>query len=354
MTAIDFIPRRILVLRPRGLGDVVLASAVIDALRRAYPNVALDFISAEPARALLEADARIERVFLLSPKRGRSGRVQSGMMAECIAWMRRLPADVAIDLFSNPRTALLTAFSGAGVRVGLAKRARQFAYNVRVPRFRGRPEDDHRWACDVMLDSLRFAGVRWEGEASLSVALEEEDRVFARHAPAAVGLAEDAPFAAILPGGSWRSKRWAAESFAHVARRLAAETGSPAVVMWGPPEADDARAIAERSGARLAPPSRIREMAALLGRARILVSTDCLGRHLAIAQGVPTVGVFGPTDPRHWTPRQGMHIALRAPASSGFDMHALDPDPVAEAAVSLWFAQERKTGEVLDAPGRGI
>jgi ADP-heptose:LPS heptosyltransferase len=353
MTAIDFTPRRILILRPRGLGDIVLTSAVIDALRRAYRDVALDFISEEPARALLEADARIERVFLLSPKRGRCGRVQSGTMAECIAWMRRLPADVAFDLFSNPRTALLTAFSGAGVRVGLAKRARQFAYNVRVPRFRGRAEDDHRWSCDVMLDILRYAGVRWEGDASLSVALDEEDRAFAQRAPEELGLAEDAPFAAILPGGSWRSKRWGADSFAQVARKLAAETGAPPVVVWGPPEADDARAIAERSGARLAPSSRIREMAALLGRARILVSTDCLGRHLAIAQGVPTVGVFGPTDPRHWTPRHGMHIALRAPASAGYDMHALDPDPVADAAVSLWYAQERKAGEVLDAPRGG-
>ena len=352
MMTIDFVPRRILILRPRGLGDIVLASAVIDALRRAYPQAALDFVSAEPARALLEADARIERVFLLSTSRGRAGRVQSGMMAECIAWMRRLPADVAIDLFSNPRTALLTAFSGAGVRVGLAKRARQFAYNVRVPRFHGRPEEDHRWARDVMLDILRFAGVRWEGEAQLSVAIEEEDRMFARCALATMGYAEGAPFAAILPGGSWRSKRWPVESFAEVARRLNSETGSPAIVLWGPPESDDARAIAARSGARLAPPSKIREMAALLGQARLLVSTDCLGRHLAIAQGVATVGVFGPTDPRHWTPRQGMHIALRAASTSGHELPTLAAEPVAEAALTLWASWERRSGEVLDAPRR--
>lgn len=347
---IDFVPQRVLVLRPRGLGDVVLASAVVDALRRAYPRAAIDFISAEPSRALLEADARVERVFLLSPARARAGRVQSGTMAECIAWMRRLPADIAVDLFSNPRTALLTAFSGAGVRVGLAKRARQFAYNVRVPRFRGRPEDDHRWSRDVMLDILRFAGVRWEGEAELSVALEEEDRRYAQRALASLGYAEGSQFAAILPGGSWRSKRWPAESFAQVARRLAEETGSPALVVWGPPEADDAREIAARSGARLAPASRIREMAALLGHARLLVSTDCLGRHLAIAQGVPTVGVFGPTDPRHWTPRQGMHLALRAAESSGHDLRTLDSGPVAEAALSVWAAREGRAEEVLDAP----
>jgi ADP-heptose:LPS heptosyltransferase len=352
MMSIDFVPRRVLILRPRGLGDIVLASAVVDALRRAYPNATLDFVSAEPGRALLEADARLDRVFLLSTKRARAGRVQSGVMAECIAWMRRLPADVAIDLFSNPRTALLTAFSGAGVRVGLANRARQFAYNVRVPRFRGRPEEDHRWARDVMLDILRFAGVRWEGEAELSVALLDEDRQFARRALAALGYAEGSPYAAILPGGSWRSKRWPVDSFAEIGRRLAEQTGSPPIVVWGPPESEDARAIAARSGARLAPASRIREMAALLGQARLLVSTDCLGRHLAIAQGVPTVGVFGPTDPRHWTPSQGMHIALRAAASSGHDLRTLGAGPVAEAALSLWTSQERREREVVDAPRR--
>jgi len=350
--AVDFVPRRVLILRPRGLGDVVLASAVVDALCRAYPKAALDFISAEPARALLETDRRVERLFLLSTKRGRDERVQSGTMAECIAWMRRRTADLAIDLFSNPRTALLTAFSGAGVRVGLAKRARQFAYNVRVPRFRGRPEEDHRWARDVMLDVLRYAGVRWEGEAELSVALEEKDRAFAQRALNVLGYRDGAPYAAILPGGSWRSKRWPAESFAEIARRLASETGTPPLVVWGPPEAEDAHEIASRSGARLAPASRIREMAALLGCARLLVSTDCLGRHLAIAQDVATVGVFGPTDPRHWTPREGMHVALRAPASSGHDLRSLDADPVAKAALSLWEEKEKRAARTSDAPRR--
>jgi ADP-heptose:LPS heptosyltransferase len=191
--------------------------------------------------------------------------------------------------------------------------------------------------------------VRWEGEAKLSVALDEEDHAFADEALARLGYANGAPYAAILPGGSWRTKRWSVEAFSEVARRLALGGGSPALVVWGPPEEQDARAIAARSGARLAPSSTIRQMAALLATARVLVSTDCLGRHLAIAQGVPTVGVFGSTDPRDWTPRHGSHRALRAPASAGHDLRALRAEEVAAAAMEL-FAQE--TPGELDALSR--
>lgn len=346
-------PARILVIRPRGLGDVVLASAVIDALTRAYPSAALEFLSSAPARPLLETDRRLERVFLLARAAARQGHVESGNTARAIAWMRRSGPDVVLDLFSNPRTALLTRLSGSPVRVGLERGVRRVAYNVRVPRFRGRPEDDHRWSRDVMLDFLRFAGIRWEGEARLSVAIEERDREFAERSLEASGLGGKR-FAALLPGGSWATKRWPVEAFAGVARALARGGGAPVVVIWGPPERADARAIVERAGgdAVLAPGASIREMAALLGRAALFVSTDCFARHVAIAQDVPTVGVFGPTDPRDWTPPTGPHRTVGGPGSAFHGETSRVPmEAVREVALDLWSSLERSAPErALDAP----
>jgi len=334
----SFRPRRVLLLRLRGLGDVVLSSAVVDALGRAYPGVAIDFLSAAPSRALLETDPRLDGIFLRDDRRSaRTGRVQSGSRLDAVRWIRRRRPDLVVDLFSNPVTALLTALSGARFRVGLSKRLRALAYNVRVPRFLGAPQDDRRYAGDVQLDFLRNAGIKWEGEARAHVSLDDRDVAFADAALRELGYRPDQPFGAVLPGGSWESKRWSPDGFADVGEFLAERLGAPALVVWGPPERADAERIAERLGVRgrLAPPSTLRGMAALLGRPALVVATDCLGRHFAIVQDVPTVGIFGSTEPTDWTPPTGPHRAVGGPGAGGAALRSLPAEPVIAAARAL-------------------
>jgi ADP-heptose:LPS heptosyltransferase len=332
-----FVPRRVLVLRPRGLGDVVLSTAVIDALGRAWPGVPVDYVAERASGDLLRGDDRLDRIFLLGPRTD-DGRVSGGGTAEAVRWIRRRRPDLVLDLFSNPRTALLTALSGARYRAGLDKRLRRFAYNLRVPRFRGRPEEDHRYAQDVQLDFLRAAGIRWPGEAHARLLLSAAEQRWADDVLRDLGYAGDAAFGAVLPGGSWESKRWTRRGYAAAGAELADRLGRPTLVLWGPPERDDARAIAAELGdrGRLAPPTTLRQMAAVLSRAAILVAPDCLGRHLAVVQGVPTVGVFGSTDPRDWTPREGPHRTVQGSgAKGGAGLKDLPPGPVIEAIRAL-------------------
>jgi ADP-heptose:LPS heptosyltransferase len=145
------------------------------------------------------------------------------------------------------------------------------------------------------------------------------------------------PFGAVLPGGSWESKRWRPEGFAEVGAFLEKELGQPTLVVWGPPERGDAERIASALGTagRLAPPSTLRRMAALLGRPALLVATDCLGRHFAIVQDVPTVGIFGSTDPSDWTPRAGPHRVVGGPGAGPATLRDLPAEPVVRAARSL-------------------
>jgi ADP-heptose:LPS heptosyltransferase len=112
---------------------------------------------------------------------------------------------------------------------------------------------------------------------------------------------------------------------------LAERFGAPTLVPWGPPEADEARAIADALGerARLAPPSTLRQMAALIGTPALLVAPDCLGRHLAIVQDVATVGIFGSTDPVGWTPRTGPHGVVAGRPEDGYaSLRDLPPEVV--------------------------
>lgn len=326
--------------RPRGLGDVVLASAVLDALTRAYPGTPLDFVVERPSRGLLEPDSRIDGLFLLGGTT-ESARIAGGGLLDAVRWIRGRGSDLVVDLFSNPRTAVLAALSGAAYRVGLDKRVRRFAYNVRVPRFHGGPAVDRRWAGQVQLDFLRDAGISWEGEACPSVALTDDDRAFPATALRELGYAPEARFGMVLPGGSWESKRWSVSGFAAAAQEMARITGEPTLVLWGPPEHDEAREIARLAGdhARLAPPTTLRQMAATLRHADLFVVTDCLARHLAVVQQVPTVGVFGSTDAWGWTPPTGPHLTVQGGVREGFSsLREFPPEPVLEA-IRAHFAQ---------------
>ena len=114
---------------------------------------------------------------------------------------------------------------------------------------------------------------------------------------AAAGVA--GAFAVLNPGARMADRRWPPAAHAAVARGLAAR-GLEVLVVWGPGEEALARAVAEGSGARLAPPTDLRQLAAVLRRARLCVSNNSGPMHLAVAVGTPTVGVFLSGDARRW------------------------------------------------------
>ena len=126
---VELVPgSRVLVTRLDYLGDVVISLAVVDALRRRWPGVEIDYLTRPPAADLLAPEARLARVIRL-PRRPTAAR-SLGVVRQLRA--RRYAA--ALDLYANPRSALLVFASGAPVRVGPARgwRRRLYTHAVRV------------------------------------------------------------------------------------------------------------------------------------------------------------------------------------------------------------------------------
>lgn len=157
----------------------------------------------------------------------------------------------------------------------------------------------------------------------------------------------DGPFAVLSPGASAAQayKKPPPGLLAAVCDRLA-ERGVHPLVVWGPGEQGDARAVVEAAAAAtLAPPTRIPALLALLARARLFVGGDSGPLHLACAAGAPVLGIYGPTDPRvnqPWgVPFRAVHPPNRAytgikkidRAAGGFD--GLTPARVVEAVDAL-------------------
>jgi heptosyltransferase-2 len=220
--------------------------------------------------------------------------------------IRALKARAAVDFHGSARSVLLTRVSGAPLRVGFDVRVRSRAYTVREAR--GEFRDGVRVPHTALAWGMRLArhvGAAEPKDVLPAIPVSDAERDAGRAALVAAGVPADAlasgRVVGLNPGRPVPVKAWPLERFADVARRVAG-AGGRSVVFWGPGEGDGARVIVERAngGAVLAPRFGLRDLPGALSNLTALVTTDSGLKHLAVCTRVPTVTVFGATDPREW------------------------------------------------------
>lgn len=306
-------PRRALVVRLSSIGDVVHTLPAWSALRRSWPGAELGW-AVEPAAAELLADLpeppRLH-VLPLGRWRRRPWAPQAWRRARsALAELRRQRYEVAIDFQGLIKSALVARASGAVVH----------GY--------GAPDARERWATRLYHETAPQAppGHVIDRALHLAAAAGADAARPGRHEfpdlpSAAVRESVDrrlresgtGAFVAVHASGNWPSKRYPGLRWVAVARALHRRTGLRVLWIWGPGERDDIAELADTAGAgsRLAFPTSLPELAALLRRSRLLIGGDSAPLHLAAAVGTPCVGLFGPTDPGRLGPPAPRDIAVR-------------------------------------------
>lgn len=283
-------PRRILVVQLRRLGDVILTTPALAALKKRFPDAKLDLLVEAPGAEAVAGHPAIDEVLVYDAK----------TTMDALRWAFKVRArdyDWVVDFLANPRTALLTALSGATVKAGPAHVARRWAYNVRMVQS---PQ-----ACYAALEKVRWLsalGVKPEDAPPLP-------RLFLAKRPErtenVVGL---------VPPSRKETRRWPAGSYARLGRLLRDKHGCSLKVFWGPGERPLAEEVVRGigKGAALIPETRsIADLARELASCRVVV-TNCAGpKHVAVAHGVPTVTVHGSSDPASWNPVHPNHPFVR-------------------------------------------
>ncbi|PKL82858.1 MAG: hypothetical protein CVV24_08030, partial [Ignavibacteriae bacterium HGW-Ignavibacteriae-3] len=122
---------KILIIKLRGIGDVVLSTIVIDNLRKDFPDARIDYLVEFPSHPGLSGLTEINNVFIFN-------RNEFWKKVSLILKLRKVKYDLVLDFFTNPSTALVTFFSGAKYRVGFPYRGRKYAYNLYGPEERGK------------------------------------------------------------------------------------------------------------------------------------------------------------------------------------------------------------------------
>ncbi len=289
----------LLTIRLRQLGDVLMALPALRALKAHAPERRIAYVVEAPYAELLRGLDFIDAL----PSPPRAG---ATAWRDYLASLRRLRVSAAIDFHGSARSALITWTSGAPTRVGFDVRVRRVAYTHVEPRgeFKNGVRVPHT-SVESGLRLARHVGVGKAESLPPRLPVSDEARARTRAALFALGIArvdlDAGTLVGLNPGRPAPVKSWSPARFAQLARRIATG-GGRALVVWGPGEEEAARAIVLEAGdaALLAPATALSDMPALLQACAALVTIDSGLKHLAVCMRVPTVTVFGATDPREW------------------------------------------------------
>lgn len=300
---------RILLTRMKFIGDVVLTTPIIRSLRNAFPDAYIAYMGEKNAVSLLEHNPHLDEIIPFDFSR------PTIIEQPRVAWqLRRRRFDLAIDLFNNPRSALLTYATGAKVRVGADRKGRGKLYTIQV-----RDDGTPKTAVEFHNQFLRAVGIEPTAvrpEIFLTNDERREARIYLQwldYENKPLDLTK--PIVGLHPGATWPAKRWAAERFGELADLLAAKLGVEVIVTAGPNDDEQVSALVKRSFTTLKVLRNLplRQLAAILSQCSAYVANDNGTMHIAAALGTPTVGIFGPGEENIWFPyaAEEGHAALR-------------------------------------------
>ncbi len=326
----------ILIVRTDRLGDVLLTTPVSTALRAMFPRARISWLVRPYTAPLLEHNPDIDHILV---DRGDS----PGRLADRIRDER---FDAAIVAYPRWRIVWALWRARVPVRIGPANKAYCILLNRRI---RQRRSKGAKHEADYNLELLKPLGASFKRYPTRYVATDAE-REAARRLLETKGISGAKPVAILHPGSGGSSARWPLGHFTELGDRLQA-AGCDLLVTGGPGE-DHEGAMAgkmRRTPAFVAPGSvNLRELAAILSRADLVVTNSTGPLHLAVALGVPTVSIYSPVPTRHparWGPYPSyvegddLHGVFLAPlrgggAKAGEDMGAVSVEEVARLCLS--------------------
>jgi heptosyltransferase-2 len=278
---------RVMVRMPNWIGDAVMATPALAAIRENFPEAQIMVVANPLVANLFDFHPCCDRVFVFDKRDRHQG--AAGFWQFCRD-LRRERFDLAVLLQNAFEAALMAVLAGIPLRAGYRTDGRGLLLTAGVPTVDKKHGLHH---VDYYLRILQHLGLA-AGSRQLRLALDPAEEQWA------AGCLGPGEWLAVNPGASYGSaKRWIPERFAAVADGLAAEYGVKVVLTGGPGErkigADIVQAMRHHP-LNLIGSTSVRELMAVLSRCRLMVTNDSGPMHIAAAFGVPTVAVFGPTD----------------------------------------------------------
>lgn len=325
----------LLLIRLRLIGDVVLSTPVIRALRRSFPQARLTYLVERDAAPIVAGNPHLDEVLIAERSRGLRRVLDDLRLARTL---RRRRFDVAVDMHGGPRSSWLTLATGAPVRIGYEIPGREWMYTRTVARPRElRPRHSvlNQW-------DLLSAIEGWAPEApspdrdavEMPLDVDADARIAARLAAAGVAADDEVVIVHVSANNPFR--RWPEPAFMELVAGLARHNARRRLVLSsGPSDRQAARRIAVGARARLSGGDAaarvldfgefdLAELRALIGRSRLFVGGDTGPLHVAATTTTPVVAIYGPTLPVRSTPWRSLALVTESVEVEGLPCRPCD------------------------------
>ncbi len=336
-------PKKIAILSASRIGDFLCATPAFRALKTRLPSARFTLIGLPFVREMAERSRHLDN---FEPFPGFPGIAEQFFSAKkTLAFLRRMQQrrfDLAVQMhgsgvFSNSFALMLGARSTAGF--------------IRPGDGPGRLDAVLAWPAALHASERPLALANFLAASHCS--FEQEFPLFPDDHAAAAKLLHGckAPFIGLHPWSREPDKQWPAERFAAAGSGVQRNLGGTILVLGGPDEGRAGELLAPRAGVsaiNLAGRKSLGEMGAVIARLSVLITNDSGPAHIAYALAVPSVTLFGKTDPAEWgPPDRPFHRVLRTPDRS---LASISVDDVIRAAVSVAEQSRRLSGAPSGLP----
>lgn len=282
---------KILLIQLRKLGDVILSTPLIEAIKIKYPKSKVYFMVESNYLEVVKDNPFLDGVIVRN--------FDSSLLEEIKLWRKiaQHKFDVVIDILHNPRTAYYVFFSGAKWRIAFQNPARRIFYNVNVP------WENRGYSVFVRFELLEPLGIEGKNTNLCfplpTVAKEKVDNLLSKW-----GLGREDFLITFDVTSVWEVRRWPKEYFACLADLLAEEFNARIVFTFGPGEEEYVKQTISLTKKRhcLSPSLTLKEFGALIARANLHIGTDSAPKYIAFSQKTPNFTIYGSSDPKNWSP----------------------------------------------------
>ncbi len=283
--------KRILIVNVNWIGDTLFSTPFIRAVRKTHPDSHIACLTHPRCSEILELNPRLDEIIIYdedAAHRSLSGKLR------LILILRKKKFDTAFILHRSFTKALIIYLAGIKERIGYPTKRRAFLLTKMVE---PPSEDVHK--VEYFLHLAQASGII-PANRSYEFFINDAHRIFIRDLLRGEGISEKDKIIVLCPGGNWDPKRWPKENFAGLADILSEKCPARIVISGAKKDialACDIQKTMKTRAVVTAGKTTLKELAALLERASLVIANDTGPMHLAVAMKAKTIALFGPTSP---------------------------------------------------------
>jgi lipopolysaccharide heptosyltransferase II len=288
--------QRILLIRLRSIGDVVMTTPAITALREGSPEAKITYVIDDPYRELVEGHPALDRVFVLPRGLG----VKE--FWKHIRKIRQEAYDVLIDFHGGPRASLLTFFSGARLKIGYRIKYKSFVYDIKLPR---EPEEGYFHSVENHINLVKAIGIEPRSTPTLSLPPPKQSEVQNIQRIIQENVLEGTKIIILHISAGNEFRDWGTKRISRLIALLSQIPQAKIVLVGSREDSPSEKEITKISDVpHLSMVGRLnlRELRELISVSSLFVGPDSGPMHIAATTTTPIVAYFGPTLPAHFRP----------------------------------------------------